>query len=107
MENITKVIPQVSLCHDIEGRRLRINVELPGVDEKKITMEMKKDSFCISAPRNGIEYSGYFLLDHEIEPDKTETRYENGVFKIITSFKGWEHWDRLREAFMGPPIVKG
>jgi hypothetical protein len=33
MEDITKIVPSVSLCHDIEGRRLRINVDLPGIDD--------------------------------------------------------------------------
>jgi len=99
--------PFVTLSHHLDGQRLRINVELPDVDEKNISLDMKKDSFCISAPRNGVEYSGCFLLDHEVEPEKTETKYEDGVFRIITPFKGWEYWDRLREGYMGRPIVKG
>jgi len=99
--------PFVTLSHHLDGQRLRIDVELPDVDEKNISLDMKKDSFCISAPRNGVEYSGCFLLDHEVEPEKTETKYEDGVFRIITPFKGWEYWDRLREGYMGRPIVKG
>ncbi len=106
MERI-KWTPFATLSHDIEGRRLRIDVELPEVDEREIRVDMKKDSFCITAPRDGVEYSGCFLLDHDIEPEKTEKVYEDGFLRIYTPFRGWEHWDRLREGFAGRPVVKG
>jgi HSP20 family molecular chaperone IbpA len=99
--------PVVTIAHDLDGKRLKLDIELPDVDEKNISLDMKKDSFCISAPKNGLEYSGCFLLDHEVEPQKTETKYEDGVFRISTFFKGWQQWDRLREGFMGRPVVKG
>ncbi len=99
--------PFVTFAHDLSGKRLKIDVQLPDVDEKNISLDMKNDSFCIKAPRNGVEYSGCFLLDHEVEPEKIETKYEDGVFRIFTPFKGWEYWDRLREGFAGRPVVKG
>ncbi len=103
----TTFTPFVTLSHNLDGKRLKIDVELPDVDEKNIFLDMKTDSFCITAPRNGVEYSGCFLLDHEVESEKTETKYEDGFFRIVTPFKGWEYWDRLREGYMGRPIVKG
>ncbi len=96
----------VRLSHDLNTERLEIDVELPGVDQKNIALDLKSDSFCITAPKNGSEYSGCFLLDHEVEPSKVETRYEEGVFRILTPYKNY--WDRLREGFMGRPIsVRG
>ena len=103
----TKVSPFVTLAHNLDDKRLRIAVELPDVDEKNISLDMKKDSFCITAPRNGTEFSGCFLLDHEVASEKMETKYEGGVFTIMAPFKGSEYWDRLREGYMGRPIVKG
>jgi HSP20 family molecular chaperone IbpA len=103
----TSYSPFVTLAHDLEGKRLKIDVELPDVDEKNIILDMKKDSFCITAPRNGSQYSGCFLLDHEVEPDRIETKFEDGVLRIFTPFKGWGYWDRLREGFMGRPVVRG
>ena len=98
----TKISPLVTVLHDINQERLEIDVRLPGVDEKKISLDMKDDRFCISAPKNGTEYSGCFLLDHEIDPGKVETKYEDGVFRILTPYKNY--WDPLREGFMGRPI---
>jgi len=103
----TKVSLFISLSHDLWRKQLKIDVKLPEVDEKNISLEMKEHSFCITAPRNGIEYSGCFLLDYEAEPGKTETKYEDGVFRIFTPFKGSGEWDRLREGYMGRPVIKG
>jgi len=61
----------------------------------------------VSKTPHGVEYSGCFFLDHEVEPEKIETKFEDGVFRIFTPFKGWEYWDRLREGFMGRPVIKG
>jgi HSP20 family protein len=102
----TTIIPMVTVSHDINQERLEIDVRLPDVDEKKISLDMKNDSFCISAPKNGTEYSGCFLLDHEVDPGTVETKYEDGLFRILTPYKNY--WDRLREGFMGRPIsVRG
>ena len=103
----TRYSPFVTLAHDLDGKRLKIDVEVPDVDEKNISLDMKKDSFCITAPKNGMEYYGCFFLDHEVEPEKTEVKYQDGVYRIMTPFRGWEYWDRLREGFMGRPVVKG
>jgi hypothetical protein len=69
------------ICEDLEfwgkrleGGRLRIDMEMPGVDKKDISLEMRKNSFCVSAPRGqDTEYSGCFKFAHEIVPEKTET----------------------------------
>jgi len=99
----TKLSPLVTLSHDLNTERLEIDVRLPDVDQKNISLDLKKDSFCITAPKNGTEYSGCFLLDHEVEPEKVETKYEEGVLRILAPYKNY--WDRLREGFMGRPIT--
>ncbi len=102
----TKISPMVTISHDINREQLEIDVRLPDVDEKKISLDMKNDSFCISALTDGTEYSGCFLLDHEIDPGKFETSYGDGLLRIFTHYKNF--WDRLREGFMGRPIsVRG
>ena len=102
----TKISPMVTVSHDMNREQLEIDVRLPDVDEKKISLDMKNDSFCISALKDGTEYSGCFLLDHEIDPGKFETKFEDGLFRIFTHYRNF--WDRLREGFMGRPIsVRG
>jgi HSP20 family molecular chaperone IbpA len=53
---------------------------------------MRKDSFCVSAPRGeDTEYSGCFMLAHEVTPDKSEAKYESGLLRIYAPMRDWEH----------------
>jgi HSP20 family molecular chaperone IbpA len=103
----TKFSPLVTVAHDLGWKRLKIDVKLPDVDEKNIALDLKKDSFCIDAQKEDVEFQGCFLLNHDIDPERTETKYENGVFSIFTPYKEWEYWDSLREGYMGRPVVRG
>ena len=92
MNNRIKVTPCACISRDDQNGRLKIELELPGVDKKDIALEMRKDSFCVTAPRGeDTEYLGCFMLAHEIIPDKTEARHESGLLRIFAPMKGWEH----------------
>ena len=63
-----------------------------GVDKKDISLEMRRDSFCISAPRGeDKEYSSCFSLAHEVLPEKAEAKYESGLLRIFVPIKEWDH----------------
>ncbi len=62
MEERTKITPCACFSHDEREGRLQIEFQLQGVDKKDISLEMRKDSFCVSAPREETEYSGCFML---------------------------------------------
>ncbi len=88
MNNRTKFTPCVCVSHDDENGRLKIELELPGVDKKDISLEMMKDRFCLSAPRGEeIEYSGCFWLAHEVLPEKAEAKFESGLLTIFVPVK--------------------
>jgi HSP20 family molecular chaperone IbpA len=91
MAEKAKVTPCVCFSHDDKEGRLSIEVQLPGVDKKDISLEMRRDSFCVSASRGeDTQYSGCFMLAHEVESAKTQARYENGLLKVFAPIKGWE-----------------
>ena len=91
MAEKAKVTPCVCFSHDDKEGRLSIEVQLPGVDKKDISLEMRRDSFCVSASRGeDTQYSGCFMLAHEVEFAKTQARYENGLLKVFAPIKGWE-----------------
>lgn len=91
MAEKAKVTPCVCFSHDDKEGRLSIEVQLPGVDKKDISLEMRRDSFCVSASRGeDTQYSGCFMLAHEVESSKTQARYENGLLKVFAPIKGWE-----------------
>ena len=92
MNNKMRVTPCPCISHDNDHGRLKVEVEMPGVDKNDIKLDMRKDSFCVSAPRGeDTEYSGCFMLAHEVTADKTEAKYENGLLRIFAPMKDWEH----------------
>ena len=91
MDNKIRVTPCACISHDDQGGGLRIEMEMFGVDKRDISLEMRKDSFCVSAPRGqDTEYSGCFNLAHEVLPEKTEARYESGLLKIFAPIRDWD-----------------
>ncbi len=87
MADKNRTTPCACFSHDEERGRLRIDLEMPGTNKDDIKLEMRKDSFCVSAPI----YSSCFMLPHEVEPDRTEAKYENGLLRIFSPIKDWEH----------------
>ena len=65
---------------------------MPGVDKNDFKLDMRRDVLCLSAPRgNNAEYSSCYMLSHEVEPEKTEARFENGFLKFFSPIKGWDN----------------
>ncbi len=91
MNHRIKLTPGVCFSHEDTGGRLMIEVEMPGSNKNEIKLDMRKDSFCLSAPRgDDAEYFSCFMLPHEVEPQRTEAKYENGLLRIFSPIKGWE-----------------
>ena len=91
MNSRSKVTPCACFSHDEQEGRYKIELELPGVDKRDIKLNMRKDSFCVSAPRGEeTEYSGCYMLAHEVIPEKTEAHYESGLLRIFTPIRDWE-----------------
>jgi len=91
MDDKIRITPVACVSHDDQSGGLRIEMEMPGVDKKDISLEMRKDSFCVSAPRGqDREYSGCFNLAHEVLPEKTEASYESGLLKILAPIREWD-----------------
>jgi len=91
MNERPKVTPCACFSHDDKDGRFKIELELPGVDKKDIKLDMRKDSFCVSAPRGtDTEYSGCYMLAHEIAPEKAEAKYESGLLRIFAPIRDWE-----------------
>jgi HSP20 family protein len=87
---------RISVCPDVFIRHDRqnymIEIELPGVDKKDIELEASISGFCLKAPRDDIEYVGCWFLSHNIEPEKTDATFINGLLKvtvpIVERFEG-------------------
>lgn len=89
METKERITPCTCFSHQGDGR-LQIEVQLPGVDKKDISLTMRPSSFCVSGKKDNTEYAGCFELSHEVESKKAEAKYENGILKIFAPIKDWE-----------------
>ena len=90
LNNKKRITPVACVSHDDQSGGVRIEMEMPGVDKKDISLEMRKDSFCVSALRDQhTEYSGCFNLANEVVPEKMEARYESGLLKIFAPIRDY------------------
>jgi HSP20 family molecular chaperone IbpA len=94
-ESKKRITPCTCFSHDHEGGRLKIEVEMPGVEKNSISLDMRRDSFCVSAPRGDSEYRACFNLAHEVEPSRTKAKYKNGLLRIVAPMKDWENKSRI------------
>ena len=91
MNHKTRLTPSTCISHDEIDDRLRIDIKMPSVSKDEIKLDMRKDSFCVSAPKGeDSEYSSCVLLTHEIEPDNSEARYENGLLRVFSPVFDWD-----------------
>jgi len=93
---------------DIEdtGDSFTVTAELPGLDKEDINIKVDKDSIEISAERKDVKeekeknfyycersYSGYrrrFGLPSEIDPNKVEAEYKDGILSVAMKKIGKE-----------------
>ena len=85
MSNRMRVTPCACVSHDDQNGRLQIELELPGVDKKDIRLEMRSDSFCVTAPRGeDTEYSGCFTpLLHKDAVESTAYPHKKAVSTLL------------------------
>jgi HSP20 family protein len=95
MDETKRLTPCTCFFHDDQEGRLKIEVEMPGVNKKDIALEMRRDSFCVSAPRGDNHYSGCFKLTHEVAPEKAEAKYEDGLLRVFAPIKDWEKTSKI------------
>ena len=75
------VAPEAVFYHDAET--YTIVVELPGVHKKDIEFEAMENGFCLTAPRDDIEYRGCWVLMIKTDPKKATATFSNGLFKAV------------------------
>src|SRR5674476_1391548 len=77
---IVPVVSTIALGHDKVN--YTIEAELPGVHHQLIDFEASENSFCLSAPRDDIEYFGCWMLAHAIDPKKAAATFSNGLLRV-------------------------
>ena len=76
------VPPKMSACLNDKGDMYTIEVELPGVYKKDISLTMDKDIIHVVADRDDFQYHGHLHLPYEVQPEKTKSEFISGLLKI-------------------------
>ena len=65
-----------------EKNHVLVIVELPGVDEKSIKLELKKDILLLEAESKGRKYIKEILLPAQIDLESREMSFKNGLLEL-------------------------
>jgi len=64
-----------------EGDYFRIVIELPGINEERITINVENDIMTLFASESGREYQKKIVFPCKVKLDKK--KYQNGILEII------------------------
>ena len=79
------IVPVARFSHDAEA--YAIDFELPGVDKERIELNVSPQSLCVAGSREDVEFAGCWTLAHEVDEEKTEAKYENGLLQLRIPLK--------------------
>lgn len=65
-----------------EKDHILIIVELPGIDEKSITLNLKGDILLLEARNHDRKYAKEILLPTQVDFESRETSFKNGILEI-------------------------
>jgi HSP20 family protein len=79
------ILPTAIFFHD--DKEYSIEFELPGVDKEHIELSVSPQSLCLTGSRDDADFSGCYTLAHEVDEDKAEAKYENGLLRLKIPLK--------------------
>lgn len=66
----------------VEDDNACVEIELPGVKKRDITLKMTDDNFTLQAPKDDIEYVGAWTWCCPVDSTKASATYDNGLLRI-------------------------
>ena len=77
------------LCSYVDEEKCMLNFEIsiPGVKKEDIVLKLLDDGFCMTAPKDDIDYvtSGTFCCP--VKAGDAKATYDNGLLKVGVPFK--------------------
>jgi HSP20 family molecular chaperone IbpA len=75
-----------------DEHKITLEIALPGVKKENIKLQTERNHFILEAKRNQIGYELKLRLREDIEADKTNAKYEQGLLTIeLKKYKPKEH----------------
>ncbi len=72
---------------DEKEGKLRLIVELPGVEKEKIEISAVDDKVNLKVGEDGRKYIADMALKRQVDPDTSKATFRNGLLEIIFSLK--------------------
>ncbi len=100
VKNKKPVVPYADIFSSVSG--YHINLDMPGVTKEKFNLKVENGELVVKGELepltekeseyyyNEIDHTGYertFVLPNEIDPDKIEATYADGVLKLTLNKK--------------------
>jgi len=83
-EKLLQIFPRVYRDTDYDGKKITVEMSIPGVKKEDIELKVLPSWFHVSAvrPKDNVEYAANLSFGVDIVPEKTTAEYYNGLLKI-------------------------
>lgn len=80
--------PYADVMVDEKNREVIVTAEMPGIEKKDIKLNATEREIEISAETKDRKYYKRVPLETEIDPKKTDAKYNNGILEVKAALKG-------------------
>ena len=88
-EKIQKVTVPTAMfaCLDDKGENYLVEIELPGVDKKSISLHMHEDLVSVRAERADVTFVGHLHFPLKVSPRKARAIFKQGLLALQVPVK--------------------
>jgi HSP20 family molecular chaperone IbpA len=79
--------PVTCMYPDDKYENLILEVVLPGVEKKDISLKLTEDSFYVAANKAGVKYLDSYSTCCPVAPEKAIAKYADGVLKVTVPYQ--------------------
>lgn len=87
IENKRLLPAELCSCIDDEKSSMHLEFSIPGVHKDEIDLKVTDDSFSLSAEKDDIEYVSTGTFCCQVDADKSDANYENGLLLVNIPLK--------------------
>lgn len=86
MTEIQRLPPVICAYPDDNCENATIEVVIPGVEKKDISLKISDNGFYVKATKEGVEYADTYAFCCPVNPEKAVAKYSNGVLKVTVPY---------------------
>lgn len=82
MSEKTRITLSPRVYVDRDGERYHLEIELPGVEKKDVSLEVSDKTFCIEGIREDVEYYSCYTFGYPVKTDEVEAKFNSGLLQV-------------------------